>query len=266
MRMTNPHVSLTLLIAMAMSLASFGADWEQELTPLKPGEFAPLRPVEAHYRFGWEKFVAADAQFKVVALTNQLLEVQGTAQSDGFVRTLWRFDLQHTSWRDAGFRPQGFTQTEIYKRKTVKTRVGFGQSGLIRNNEITPLAESSETKTYPVANACDPFSAYLLMRSQPLRVGDRYRLLVYPGLHLYLAELNVIGAETIKVEQVPRVAIKLSLGLQQVTDQMSLVPYGKFKRATVWLSDDQERIPLKAEADIFVGAVWAELHRAEYSK
>lgn len=258
MWMIHYRVSLTSLISIALSSAGFGADWQP--TPLKPGTLAPLHSIEAHYRFGWEKLVAAGAQFKAISLSNKLLELQGVVKTDGVVRKMWRFDLEHTSWRDGSLRPQGFIQTEIYKHKTVRTRVGFEEAGLSRVNEITPSAEESETKTYPIANACDPFSAYLLIRSQSLRPGDRYRVLVYPGLELYLAELSVIGIETIQVEKESYRAIKLSLGLQRVSADFSLVPFGKFKRATVWLSDDEERLPLKAEAEIFVGSVWAELH------
>ncbi len=32
-----------------------------------------------------------------------------------------------------------------------------------------------------------------------------------------------------------------------------------FRRATVWLSDDRDRLPVRIEADLFVGKVYADL-------
>jgi hypothetical protein len=44
---------------------------------------------------------------------------------------------------------------------------------------------------------------------------------------------------------------------------MTLVPHGKFKRATAWISDDSDRLPLRMNAQIFVGSVWVELVKVE---
>lgn len=235
------------------------ADWPHDLTPLRPGPIAPLTIVEATYRFGWEKLIAAEGDFKISKRPDGLLELHGAAHSEGVVRSMWPFDLQHTSWRDDLLRPSGLIQTETYRRKVVKSWAGFRREDVDWRNEVTPGSEESGTKSRAVENALDPFTAYQLIRSQPLRLGERYRLLILPGQNLYLAEVTVIGPDPIKVEKAPRPAIKLSLTLQRVTDNLNLVRYGKFKQASVWLSDDPERIPLRAEADLFVGRVWAEL-------
>ena len=44
---------------------------------------------------------------------------------------------------------------------------------------------------------------------------------------------------------------------------MKLEPHGKFKHATGWLSDDADRLPLRMNAQIFVGSVWVELQKVE---
>jgi hypothetical protein len=38
-----------------------------------------------------------------------------------------------------------------------------------------------------------------------------------------------------------------------------LAPHKKFRSGRVWMSDDSRRLPLKAEVDVFIGSVFAEL-------
>jgi hypothetical protein len=45
-----------------------------------------------------------------------------------------------------------------------------------------------------------------------------------------------------------------------------LEPHRKFRRATVWISDDANRIPLRIEAQIFVGTVFAELQAMRFDQ
>ena len=41
-------------------------------------------------------------------------------------------------------------------------------------------------------------------------------------------------------------------------------PHRKFRRATAWVSDDSNRLPLRIEAQIFVGTVFAELQSVQF--
>ena len=59
-------------------------------------------------------------------------------------------------------------------------------------------------------------------------------------------------------------AIKLDLQLKRIGKHLELEPHRKFRRATIWVSDDAERLLLRIEAQIFVGTVWAELHSVHF--
>jgi hypothetical protein len=106
-------------------------------------------------------------------------------------------------------------------------------------------------------------TALLYVRSQKLATGDVYRLVVYPATAPYLATVTVLARERVNVKAGSYPAIKLDLRLQKVTGDMTLAPHGKFKRATAWLSDDGDRLPLRMNAQIFVGSVWVELAKVE---
>ena len=59
-------------------------------------------------------------------------------------------------------------------------------------------------------------------------------------------------------------AIKVDLQLKRIGKHIELEPHRKFRRATIWVSDDADRILLRIEAQIFVGTVWAELQSLQF--
>jgi hypothetical protein len=54
------------------------------------------------------------------------------------------------------------------------------------------------------------------------------------------------------------------LQLNKVGKTRELEAHRKFRRATVWLSDDSDRLLLKIQAQIFVGTVVVELQSVEF--
>jgi len=107
-------------------------------------------------------------------------------------------------------------------------------------------------------------SAALYLRSQPLKQGNVYRLAVYPTTNPYLAIIKVTGREKISVRAGAYNAIKLDLQLKHIGKHLELEPHKKFRRATIWVSDDNERLILRIEAQIFVGTVFAELQSVHF--
>ena len=59
----------------------------------------------------------------------------------------------------------------------------------------------------------------------------------------------------------PREALHLDIKIQSVNTKKgnALEPHHKFRSGTLWLSNDSTRILLRAEVQIFVGYVFAEL-------
>jgi hypothetical protein len=59
-------------------------------------------------------------------------------------------------------------------------------------------------------------------------------------------------------------AIRCDIKLRSIEKDLTLSPHDKFKRATAWLSDDEDRLLLRIEADVFIGAISAELEKVEF--
>lgn len=256
---------LLLLVGCLLVTPVRAGDWRDTLTSPQPGKFAPLRPQKAVYRFGWGAITAAQATFEFTKARGQY-QMNMTTATTGAVRALWKMDSQHTACCYAAtLRPIRLQQTEVYKSETQTTKTEFSPEGARRTTQVTPTTEPPDKEhRFKCANVFDLLSALLFVRSQPLQQGDRYRLVVFPSKAAYLADVEVIGHEKLKVPAGSYDAIKCQLRLQGIDKHLELEPHKKFKRAFAWLSDDRDRVLLKIEAEIFVGSVWTELQSVEF--
>jgi hypothetical protein len=107
-------------------------------------------------------------------------------------------------------------------------------------------------------------SAALYLRSQPLKQGSVYRLPIYAATNAYLAIVTVTGRGKNSVRAGTYDAIKLNLQLKRIGKHLELEPHKKFRGATIWVSDDAERLILRVDAQIFVGTVFAELQSVRF--
>ena len=102
----------------------------------------------------------------------------------------------------------------------------------------------------------------LHVRSQKLAIGDQISLVVHPFGTPYLLRVNVRDREV----HLKRKTIRLSVGMRKIDRKtLELLPYKKMKSdATLWLSDDAERIPVEFRAAVFIGDIRATL--TDYQK
>jgi hypothetical protein len=61
-------------------------------------------------------------------------------------------------------------------------------------------------------------------------------------------------------------AIKVDLQLKKIGKDLELQPHKKFRRATIWISDDSDRLVLRIEAQVFIGTVFAELQSVHFDE
>jgi hypothetical protein len=264
--MKRPQIALALLLNLAWIAVSAAAPaWPSMITKDPPGNFPPLRPLQATYRFGWAGFTAGAGQVHFTHPLPNRFEFKGTGGTIGFVRALWKLDVNHWALADAKtLRPIEMKQIESYRRKKLITQLAFTSIGVKRTRNERPSASGPSTKQYDFSNLFDMHSTALYLRSQSLSDGSVYRIVVYPATAAYLATLTVVGRETISVHAGSYRAIKIDLHLNKVGKNLELEPHKKFRRATLWVSDDSDRILLRIEAQIFVGTVFAELQSVEF--
>ncbi|PYL52112.1 MAG: hypothetical protein DMF33_08545 [Verrucomicrobia bacterium] len=255
-----------IALLVALFAGSLSANWEATLSKEPAGNFPELRPLRASYRFGWSGLTAATGDVHFSKPTGDKFQFDGTGRTIGFVRALWKLDVNHRAVANAEtLHPIETQQTENYRSKKIVTNLTFTAAEVTRTRtEGEGAAAKTTTRQFSLPNLFDLHSAALYLRSQPLNDRSVYRIVVYPATNAYLATLSVVGREKISVRAGTYNAIKLDLKLKRIGKHLELEPHKKFRRASIWVSDDAERLLLRIEAQIFIGTVFADLQSVHF--
>ena len=253
---------VTLLAVLCCSSSLFCADWREALFPDVAGPFPALRPFEAEFRIGWSDIEAARARVKIGREGDQIT-LAGSGGTRGMARMLYQLDAA----LDARTSQQNFqtiysVQTETYARHAISTQIVARPDGIWRLRENMPQGENpARWKNIKMSPLRDLFSGMLFIRSKALAPGETVSTIIFPGDSPFLVEMKSLGTEKITVCGTARDALKLDIRLHRINTKKgdSLEAHGKFHSGTVWLSNDADRIPLRAEVNIFIGYVFAEL-------
>ena len=250
---------------LAFCSNSLAENWQATLSKDPAGNFPELRPLRASYRFGWSGLTAATGDVHFAKPSENKFQLDGTGRTIGFVRALWKLDVNYQAVASAEtLRPIETQQTESYRSKKIVTHLTFTNNGVTRARTEGKGGAAPRTRQFNFPNLFDLFSAMLYLRSQPLKDRSVYRVVAYPATNAYLATVTVIGREKILVHAGSYNAIKLDLQLKRIGKHLELQPHRKFRRATIWVSDDAERLLLRIEAQVFVGTVFAELQSVRF--
>ena len=261
----RPGKAFLLAFLLGCASSASAAEWQATLTKDPPGKFPELRPLRATYNFGWSGFTAGTGEAHFTKPSEQRFELQGTGRTIGLVRALWKFDVNLRSVGDAHtLRPIEMNQTETARSKKIVTHLAFNANGVTRSRTEGPGAGTTKSKQFNFPNLFDLHTAMLYLRSQSLKERNVHRIVVYPASAAYLATITVVGREKISVHAGTYNAIKLDLQLNKLGKNLELEPHRKFRRATVWVSDDADRLILRIDAQIFVGRVFAELQSVRF--
>ena len=251
------------------------AAWLSRVSPAVAGTFPPPRSFDASYRLTWSDLEAAHADVRCVASeADNTIRTTVKTSTAGAVRMLYKLDGTGVFVADRrSLRPVRLDQTEDRNGKHVVSHVAFTPEGAIRtlepSKDVRPVLHGESEKgprtrriDYP--GVMDIHSALLNIRSLPLATGDERTFIVMSATSPYLATIKVLDRERVKVKAGEFPAIVCSVTLQKINKRGELEAYKSFKAGRAWLADDANRIVLKIEAQIFVGAVEMQLEKASY--
>lgn len=261
---------MRILVCLLACVATTGAapadspDWVSLITTNRgPGKFTPLPSLHLAYRFGWSGLTAARADVHLISKRNTY-EIEAVGGTVGFSRSLFPLDVNHQALADRStLRPVHVYQEEKYRSETVRTTINFTPREVTSLRQAFPAKDPAKPRSFDASPAYDLQSALLWIRSQPLGEGEEETLVAYPSNAPYLATVKVLGRERIRVAGQDRAAIKVDLKLNAIDKNLKLKAHKRFKSGRGWLSDDDLRIPLRIEADLFIGYVFAELESVE---
>ena len=258
-------VRLILASSFAISAVSATPAWQAELTSPAPGKFPNPVPSTLEFHLSWKGMIQAGTcriEFAPPAVKKPgKYVVLAKSASVGAAALL--FEYQSNFWSEinpGSLRPLYFRAEETDDKEKVTTTVRHFPTQ-VETEEINKQIKSGTSKTTnrvcSLSPAFDIFSAMLHVRSQKLDTGDQITLAIMPFDTPYLVKIKVDAREVHE----GRNAIRLTVGMRKIDRKtLDLVPYKKLKKdATMWLSDDADRIPLELRAAVFIGDVRATL-------
>jgi hypothetical protein len=260
----TPRPFLPLFLAIATS-ALAEPTWQKELTSSAPGNHPALPPSSLDLQVSWKGMIDSGKIHLEFAPKNAkkpgAYVVRTSATSIGAAASL--FPYQSNFWSEVdptSLKPRYFHAVEADAKESVTTTTRHF-SDRVECAETTRLikkgTELQQDRVFKFSPTFDIFSAMLHVRSQKLDDGDQITIVVHPFGTPYLLRVKVLGHET----HLERKAIKLSLGMRKIDrTTLELKAYKKLKSdATLWLSDDEARIPIEFRAAVFIGDVRATL-------
>lgn len=122
------------------------------------------------------------------------------------------------------------------------------------------VVANTGTYTAPTTQTFDLVSAYYFARSldiSKLKINDTFKLNYFLGDEISALEIQYVGKEVVKTKLGNINCLKFS---------PSIKPGRIFKKDSklyLWITDDGNRVPVKAQVEILVGSVTMELKSAE---
>jgi len=250
-------------------------EWLKEITLLKPGREPPLKPCRVRYSLSWNHLInAGEASIMMrdgetgSGASRNILIGEASARSSGPARLLWTYDCELKSEVDkTSFRPLWFEHSETENRETVSYRTDFKPDRVVTlRREVEPETGKvkSKKRTFKYANVYDLLSSILCLRSLPLKDGETITGVIQPFDSPYLVSFEVQGRESRKYQGKDQDTIRLGVKIQKINKDLTLKAYKKMKTATLWVSEDEYRLPMEIRADIFIGYVAATLVEREF--
>lgn len=258
--------SLLLLFCglMSHSLAVAATpEWVKELTPGTAGSFRHVPACKLSFDVGWSKVMTAGKATLTVREAGNYWRADATAASTGLARALWKYDCEMSSIMQRGDLRAHFLQhRETDKDETCRYRVAFERQRIVTETQVEPVkgTKTLSTAVCPYGPMDDILSVILYLRSQDLTNGKKYTRVVQPWDTPYLTTFEVKGRESIVYAGEKRPCIKLGLQIRKIDrTTLALSAYKKMKTATIWVSDDDLRLPIEMHANVFVGYMFARL-------
>lgn len=229
----------------------------QEL-PVKPDPvFQPGEVLKYKLKYGF--VTAAEGTLKVLK-TDLKFENKPTYRLSVDGRTSGTFDVfykirdHYDSYIDQETLTPYFYQENIREgsyRRTDKARF---------NQKSRKVVSNRGTFTGPTNQTFDLVSAYYFSRSldmTKIKTGDKFKLNYFLGDEISQLEIEFVGREVIKTNIGKIRCLKFSPSIQPGRI------FRKDSRLYLWITDDGNRVPVKAQVEILVGAVTMEISSAE---
>jgi len=254
----KPAILLTLPV-MLINSAIADTSWRKTISPFKPGPHRAIKPVQLTYNISWNGLFKAGKVSIVFGKPDERYTKKGIFVSQLYGQAgnkVVPFQFTTTSFtKDKTFNPILVISTEKDKRETVTSTNKYTKKGVFHESKTTENKTGGLVDTgkrvfkEPVAH--DTLSAMLYIRGQKLVKGETHKFITHPERSGFLVTAKSHGVEMYEDKE----CIKISVSMVEIDKRTyALKDYKKLNQsATMWLTNDADRIPYAFKAKLKLG-------------
>jgi hypothetical protein len=214
------------------------------------------------YQATWNGMIAvatAEVQTTQTVIDGRkVYQVRVEAKTSRMLDFIWRMRDTISSTFDAkALAPSRYTFSQRENSKVIDTEAKLDHA--TKRWSVNRQQVGKETKIYQfdAQNTLDPITAVYLARSTDFKVGDKLYFKVFGGRYQYLLELFIEKKEPVALESGKTVeAYRIIPRIQNIT----MNGYAsRLNEATIWISADERRLPIKLSSKIVFGTVYLEV-------
>jgi hypothetical protein len=214
------------------------------------------------YLASWNGMISvATAEISTVSTVidgKKVYQVRVEAKSSKLLDFIWRMrDTIGSTFDAKALQPSRFTFSQRENSKVIDTEAHLNHDTkrwAVNRQEVGKRAKIYE---FDSQNTLDPITAVYLARSIDFKVGDRLYFKIFGGRYQYLLELFVEKKEPVGLGSGKTVqAYRIIPSLQNITKNGYAA---RLNEATIWISADERRLPVKLSSKIIFGSVYLDL-------
>jgi Protein of unknown function (DUF3108) len=214
------------------------------------------------YQATWNGMIAvATAEVQTTSTVvdgRKVYQVRVEAKTSKMLDFIWRMRDTISSTFDAkALAPSRYTFSQRENSKVIDTEAKLDHA--TKRWAVNRQQVGKKTKNYQfdAQNTLDPITAVYLARSTDFKVGDKLYFKVFGGRYQYLLELFIEKKEPVALESGKTVeAYRIIPSIQNITKNGYA---SRLNEATIWISADERRLPIKLSSKIVFGTVYLEL-------
>ena len=248
---TNYLIMKKFLLSLAII---YGIILQAQVPAYKPGEHFKFR---IHYGFFNAGYATLDLKKDIIE-GKELMHAIGKGWTSGMSRWFMKINDNYESYFDEFNRPIRFIRNINEGGYTKNVELRFNHD----NKKVTVIdKEKNKVETFSIPNKInDLVSVFYYLRNYDtsnLKKGDEIKVDMFFDNEIYPFKLKILGREFLRTKFGKIKALKLRPIV------MSGRVFREEESLTVWVSDDDNKIPLLIKAKLMIGSLKASL--MEYS-
>jgi hypothetical protein len=258
-------IAIGILLGCIVAYAGQAAEpmLKLESVPVYQPKILPFEAGEKEvYRASWNGMISvATAEVRTVPTVvngKKVFQVRVDAKTSKVLDLIWKMrDTISSTFDSNGLSPLHYTFNQKENSRVINTDARLDpvtKRWAVNRQQVGKRAKIYEFESQ---NTLDPITAVYLARSVDFKVGDRLYFKVFGGRYRYLLELFVEKKEPVTLESGKTVeAFRVIPRIQNITKNGYA---SRLNDATIWLSADERRLPIKLSSKIVFGSVQLEL-------